>query len=97
MSVIIAALQKDLLALEHECKKKYPDIKTSSESLRVFLSGIEQSESEDISSVLLSNQELFKPFFLAFESKNTKLIGISIVSIYRLVSLNIISNVFCVS
>ncbi|KAF9155979.1 hypothetical protein BG015_007775 [Linnemannia schmuckeri] len=82
---IAAYLQTELVALSNEARRKYPEIKEAAERVIALLRHPGQGPS-NLAAVLSQNQDVLKPFLLACDTKNVKLVTISIGCLRELIS-----------
>ncbi|KAF8935296.1 hypothetical protein BGZ58_005100 [Dissophora ornata] len=79
-------LQTELVALSNEARRKYPNIKEAAEAVIALSRNPEQIQGSNLATVLSRNQDVLKPFLLACETKNVKLVGISVGCLRELIS-----------
>ncbi|KAG0214456.1 hypothetical protein BGX33_002091 [Mortierella sp. NVP41] len=82
---IAAYLQTELVALSNEARRKYPEIKEAAERVIALLRHPGQGPS-NLAAVLSQNQDVLKPFLLACDTKNVKLVTISTGCLRELIS-----------
>lgn len=89
-------LQTDLRALSVECKRKYPPVKEAAEAGMLKLKTI-STRSKQIEPALVANSgEILQPFLLGCDTKNLKIVQLSLVSIQRLITHEAVSaNAAC--
>ncbi|KAI8586711.1 hypothetical protein BDZ88DRAFT_427821 [Geranomyces variabilis] len=85
-------LQNELLALSSEAKRKNPEIKEAAERLLYILRALKERENvqvaegvDPVASELAKTDEALKPFIMACETKNAKLIPIAVPCLQRLI------------
>jgi hypothetical protein len=84
---LIRVLQSELRSLSVEAGRKYPLIKDAADRGIRQLRSIQEKSGEDNvsqSKLVRATEEIAKPFLVACESKNTKLIVISLSSLQQL-------------
>ncbi|KAJ3356238.1 Endocytosis and vacuole integrity protein [Allomyces javanicus] len=86
MSNLASFLQIELLNLANEARKRNPDIKDASERVTIYLRPLKDKPPADIANELAKNDEVLRPFLLACETKQPKLVSIAVGGIQRLVS-----------
>ncbi|KAF9973368.1 hypothetical protein BGZ73_003400 [Actinomortierella ambigua] len=86
MSGIAAYLQTELVALSNEARRKNPEIKEAAERVIALLRHPGQGGATNLATVLSQTQDVLKPFLLACETKNVKLVTISIGCLRELIS-----------
>ncbi|KAF9162591.1 hypothetical protein DFQ26_003405 [Actinomortierella ambigua] len=86
MSGIAAYLQTELVSLSNEARRKNPEIKEAAERVIALLRHPGQGGATNLAAVLSQNQDVLKPFLLACETKNVKLVTISIGCLRELIS-----------
>lgn len=84
MSGLTSSLNTELLALASETKRRNPEIKEAAERSVKILKTLKPGA--DISQELAKNADFLRPFLLACETKNVKLIKISIGCLQKLIS-----------
>ncbi|XP_015915930.1 protein MON2 homolog isoform X2 [Parasteatoda tepidariorum] len=89
---LLENIQNDLKALAVEARKRYPPLKEAAES------GIAKVQNtvakyKDVRLAFISESpEILEPFFLGCDTKNTKIVQMSLTSIQRLITLEAISS-----
>ncbi|KAJ3156735.1 hypothetical protein HDU86_003501 [Geranomyces michiganensis] len=93
MNVLASFLQNELLALSNEAKRKNPEIKEAAERLLYILRALKERENvqiaegvDPVASELAKTDEALKPFIMACETKNAKLIPIAVPCLQRLIT-----------
>ncbi|KAG0231976.1 hypothetical protein BGW41_001994 [Actinomortierella wolfii] len=92
MSGIAAYLQQELVALSNEARRKNPEIKEAAERVIALLRHPGQGGATNLTTgkklclCKNQNQDVLKPFLLACETKNVKLVTISIGCLRELIS-----------
>ncbi|KAF8982915.1 hypothetical protein BGZ46_000388 [Entomortierella lignicola] len=81
---IAAYLQTELVALSNEARRKHPEIKEAAERVIALLR--HPGQGSNLSNVLSQNQDVLKPFLLACDTKNVKLVTISMGCLRELIS-----------
>ncbi|XP_053377564.1 protein MON2 homolog isoform X3 [Mercenaria mercenaria] len=79
-------LQSDLRLLSTEGKRKYPNVKESSEQVQLKLRTISAKTEDTISGLVSASADILHPFMLGCETKNVKLIQIALTAVQRLIS-----------
>jgi len=82
-------LQTDLRELSVEARKKFPDIKESAEHAILKLRSISEQykeTSQQLQELTKNNNEVLRPFLLACETKQNKLLGIALSGIHKLIT-----------
>ncbi|KAG0338258.1 hypothetical protein BG004_007294 [Podila humilis] len=82
---IAVYLQTELVALSNEARRKYPEIKEAAERVIALLRHPGQGPG-NLANVLSQNQDVLKPFLLACDTKNVKLVTISMGCLRELIS-----------
>ncbi|KAI9277773.1 hypothetical protein BY458DRAFT_504032 [Sporodiniella umbellata] len=85
MSGLTAFLQTELLMLSSEARRKHPEIKDAAERLGVILRSFKERPGYSIANELSKTDDALRPFILACETKQTKLITIAIGCIQKLI------------
>ncbi|KAL6072015.1 Endocytosis and vacuole integrity protein [Balamuthia mandrillaris] len=89
---LLGILQSDLRALSLEARKKFPDIKEAAERGILKLKTLgEKGADEEPELVNKSADDVLRPFLLACETNNTKLIALSVGAFQKLISHSAIS------
>ncbi|KYR02000.1 hypothetical protein DLAC_00793 [Tieghemostelium lacteum] len=90
---LLTVLQSDLRSLSQEARNKFPQIKDASERGILKLKYLEEQSTtgDKLIQSLSKSEDVLKPFLMACDTKNQKLIGISIGSILKLISHSAIS------
>ncbi|KAF9385298.1 hypothetical protein CPC16_008043 [Podila verticillata] len=91
---IAAYLQTELVALSNEARRKHPEIKEVAITSQVAVSAAERviallrhpGQGSNLANVLSQNQDVLKPFLLACDTKNAKLVTISMGCLRELIS-----------
>ncbi|KAF9358527.1 hypothetical protein BGX26_001534 [Mortierella sp. AD094] len=83
---IAAYLQTELVALSNEARRKHPEIKEAAERVIALLRHPGQGQGSNLNNVLSQNQDVLKPFLLACDTKNVKLVTISMGCLRELIS-----------
>ncbi|KAF9950982.1 hypothetical protein BGZ70_001157 [Mortierella alpina] len=83
---IAAYLQTELVALSNEARRKHPEIKEAAERVIALLRHPGQGPGSNLANVLSQNQDVLKPFLLACDTKNVKLVTISMGCLRELIS-----------
>ncbi|KAG9321660.1 hypothetical protein KVV02_007459 [Mortierella alpina] len=83
---IAAYLQTELVALSNEARRKHPEIKEAAERVIALLRHPGQGAGSNLANVLSQNQDVLKPFLLACDTKNVKLVTISMGCLRELIS-----------
>ncbi|GJJ78482.1 hypothetical protein EMPS_10841 [Entomortierella parvispora] len=83
---IAAYLQTELVALSNEARRKHPEIKEAAERVIALLRHPGQGQGVNLASILSQNQDVLKPFLLACDTKNVKLVTISMGCLRELIS-----------
>ncbi|KAF9917169.1 hypothetical protein BX616_001738 [Lobosporangium transversale] len=83
---IAAYLQTELVALSNEARRKHPEIKEAAERVIALLRHPGQGQGISLTTVLSQNQDVLKPFLLACDTKNVKLVTISMGCLRELIS-----------
>ncbi|KAF9581340.1 hypothetical protein BGW38_001685 [Lunasporangiospora selenospora] len=83
---IAAYLQTELVTLSNEARRKHPEIKEAAERVIALLRHPGQGPGSNLSSILSQNQDVLKPFLLACDTKNVKLVTISMGCLRELIS-----------
>ncbi|KAI9159566.1 Endocytosis and vacuole integrity protein [Blastocladiella emersonii ATCC 22665] len=86
MASIVSFLQNELLTLSNEARKKYPDIKDASERVIMILRPLKDRPVNEICAELAKSDEVSRPFYLACDTKQAKLVSIAVGGLQRLVS-----------
>ncbi|KAH6597282.1 hypothetical protein BASA50_004633 [Batrachochytrium salamandrivorans] len=93
MSGLVATLQNDLVALSNEAKRKNPEIKEAAERLLYLLRSLKEKQAmlppgalDTLTSDLAMTDDTVRPFIMSCETKNPKLIPISINCLQKLIS-----------
>ncbi|KAG0037673.1 hypothetical protein BGZ82_002078 [Podila clonocystis] len=81
---IAAYLQTELVALSNEARRKHPEIKEAAERVIALLR--HPGQGSNLANVLSQNQDVLKPFLLACDTKNVKLVTISMGCLRELIS-----------
>ncbi|KAL9646215.1 hypothetical protein ABK040_008088 [Willaertia magna] len=89
MASLMKVLQSELRSLSSESQKKHPSVKEAADrgvrQLRSLQEKIDQLSSDQVIQLIKSNNdEIVKPFLIACESKNTKLIVTALSSLHQL-------------
>ncbi|KAI9139595.1 hypothetical protein BKA69DRAFT_1116837 [Paraphysoderma sedebokerense] len=79
-------LQSELINLSNEAKKRHPEIKDSSERLIAILRSGKDKSITELCSDLAKSEETLRPFLLACETKQPKLITMAIGCLQKLIS-----------
>ncbi|KAI9487745.1 MAG: hypothetical protein EXX96DRAFT_615499 [Benjaminiella poitrasii] len=90
MSGLTAFLQTELLTLSSEARRKHPEIKEAAERLSVILRSFKERPGHSIATELAKTEDALRPFVLACETKQIKLITIAIGCIQKLISFHAI-------
>ncbi|CEG64314.1 hypothetical protein RMATCC62417_01309 [Rhizopus microsporus] len=90
MSGLTAFLQTELLTLSSEARRKHPEIKEAAERLGVILRSFKERPGYSIANELAKTDDALRPFVLACETKQVKLITIAIGCIQKLISFHAI-------
>ncbi|KAI7900381.1 uncharacterized protein BX663DRAFT_517389 [Cokeromyces recurvatus] len=90
MSGLTAFLQTELLTLSSEARRKHPEIKEAAERLSVILRSFKERPGYSIANELAKTEDALRPFALACETKQIKLITIAIGCIQKLISFHAI-------
>ncbi|CAO3644476.1 unnamed protein product [Cunninghamella echinulata] len=90
MSGLTAFLQTELLSLSSEARRKHPEIKEAAEQLSAILRSFKERPGYNISNELSKLEDALRPFVLACETKQIKLVTIAIGCIQRLISFHAI-------
>ncbi|KAG1571611.1 hypothetical protein G6F50_004463 [Rhizopus delemar] len=90
MSGLTAFLQTELLTLSSEARRKHPEIKEAAERLGVILRSFKERPGYGIANELAKTEDALRPFVLACETKQIKLITIAIGCIQKLISFHAI-------
>ncbi|TPX54493.1 hypothetical protein PhCBS80983_g05899 [Powellomyces hirtus] len=92
MNVLASFLQNELINLSSEAKRKNPEIKEAAERLLYILRALKERENvavtdgvDPVASELAKTDEALKPFIMACETKNAKLIPIAVPCLQRLI------------
>ncbi|GAM21603.1 hypothetical protein SAMD00019534_047780 [Acytostelium subglobosum LB1] len=90
---LLTVLQTDLRSISQEARTKFPAIKDAIERGILKLKYIEDqsNNNENVIQALSRSEDVLKPFLLACESKNQKMISIAIGSILKLISQSAVS------
>ncbi|KAI8363679.1 hypothetical protein B0O80DRAFT_492803 [Mortierella sp. GBAus27b] len=83
---IAAYLQTELVALSNEARRKHPEIKEAAERVIALLRHPSQGQGPTLANVLSQNQDVLRPFLLACDTKNVKLVTISMGCLRELIS-----------
>ncbi|ORX54448.1 hypothetical protein DM01DRAFT_1035596 [Hesseltinella vesiculosa] len=86
MSGLTTFLQTELLTLSSEARRKHPDIKEAAERLGVILRSFKERPGHSLSNELSKSEDALRPFVLACETKQIKLVTIAIGCIQKLIS-----------
>ncbi|KAJ3021237.1 hypothetical protein HKX48_008942 [Thoreauomyces humboldtii] len=93
MSVLASFLQNELITLSSEAKRKNPEIKEAAERLLYILRALKERPNVDVAEggdpvawELAKSDEALKPFIMACETKNAKLVPIAVPCIQRLIT-----------
>ncbi|CAO3586280.1 unnamed protein product [Absidia cylindrospora] len=86
MSGLSAFLQTELLSLSSEARRKHPEIKEAAERLSAILRSFKERPGYSISNELSKSDDALRPFVLACETKQVKLVTIAIGCIQKLIS-----------
>ncbi|XP_060551977.1 protein MON2 homolog isoform X2 [Ruditapes philippinarum] len=84
-------LQSDLRLLSTEGKRKHPNVKEASEQVQLKLRTISAKTEDALSGLVSASADILQPFMLGCETKNVKLIQISLTAVQRLISHEAIS------
>ncbi|CAO3630367.1 unnamed protein product [Mucor hiemalis] len=90
MSGLTAFLQTELLTLSSEARRKHPEIKEAAERLSVILRSFKERPGYSIANELAKTEDALRPFVLACETKQIKLVTIAIGCIQKLISFHAI-------
>ncbi|KAI8971243.1 hypothetical protein BDB01DRAFT_811861 [Pilobolus umbonatus] len=90
MSGLTAFLQTELLTLSSEARRKFPEIKEAAERLSVILRSYKERPGYSIANELAKTEDALRPFVLACETKQVKLVTIAIGCIQKLISFHAI-------
>ncbi|KAI8578525.1 hypothetical protein K450DRAFT_272753 [Umbelopsis ramanniana AG] len=90
MSGLIAFLQSELLSLSSEAKRKHPEIKEAAERTSAVLRTFKERPGHNVAEDLTKTDEVLRPFLLACETKQVKLVVIAIGCIQKLITFNAI-------
>ncbi|CAO3613794.1 unnamed protein product [Cunninghamella blakesleeana] len=90
ISGLTAFLQTELLSLSSEARRKHPEIKEAAERLSAILRSFKERPGYNISNELSKLEDALRPFVLACETKQIKLVTIAIGCIQRLISFHAI-------
>ncbi|RCI05076.1 hypothetical protein CU098_010695 [Rhizopus stolonifer] len=90
MSGLTAFLQTELLTLSSEARRKHPEIKEAAERLSVILRSFKERPGYSIANELAKTEDALRPFVLACETKQLKLVTIAIGCIQKLISFHAI-------
>ncbi|KAI8636873.1 hypothetical protein BD408DRAFT_396694 [Parasitella parasitica] len=90
MSGLTAFLQTELLTLSSEARRKHPEIKEAAERLSVILRSFKERPGYSIANELSKTEDALRPFVLACETKQVKLVAIAIGCIQKLISFHAI-------
>ncbi|KAI9254748.1 hypothetical protein EDC94DRAFT_678828 [Helicostylum pulchrum] len=90
MSGLTAFLQTELLTLSSEARRKHPEIKEAAERLSVILRSFKERPGYSIANELAKTEDALRPFVLACETKQVKLVTIAIGCIQKLISFHAI-------
>ncbi|CAO3701224.1 unnamed protein product [Rhizopus stolonifer] len=93
MSGLTAFLQTELLTLSSEARRKHPEIKEAAERLGVILRSFKERPGYSIANELAKTEDALRPFVLACETKQIKLITIAIGCIQKLILFHAIPEV----
>ncbi|KAI8343085.1 hypothetical protein BC941DRAFT_410389 [Chlamydoabsidia padenii] len=86
MSGLTTFLQTELLSLSSEARRKHPEIKEAAERLSAILRSFKERPGYSISDELSKSDDALRPFTLACETKQVKLVTIAIGCIQKLIS-----------
>ncbi|KAI8070702.1 hypothetical protein BC940DRAFT_295365 [Gongronella butleri] len=86
MSGLTTFLQTELLTLSSEARRKHPDIKEAAERLSVILRSFKERPGHSVSNELAKSEDALRPFVLACETRQIKLVTIAIGCIQKLIS-----------
>ncbi|KAI8376178.1 uncharacterized protein BYT42DRAFT_573702 [Radiomyces spectabilis] len=90
MSGLTAFLQTELLSLSSEARRKHPEIKEAAERLSAILRSFKERPGHSIANELSKSEDALRPFVLACETKQVKLVTIAIGCIQKLISFHAI-------
>ncbi|KAL0093822.1 hypothetical protein F4703DRAFT_1831802 [Phycomyces blakesleeanus] len=90
MSGLTAFLQTELLFLSSEARRKHPEIKEAAERLSAILRSFKERPGYSIANELSKSEDALRPFVLACETKQVKLVTIAIGCIQKLISFHAI-------
>ncbi|KAI9495186.1 hypothetical protein BDB00DRAFT_256465 [Zychaea mexicana] len=90
MSGLTAFLQTELLSLSSEARRKHPEIKEAAERLSAILRSFKERPGYNIANELSKSEDALRPFVLACETKQVKLVTIAIGCIQKLISFHAI-------
>ncbi|CAM0141230.1 unnamed protein product [Umbelopsis sp. WA50703] len=90
MSGLIAFLQSELLSLSGEAKRKHPEIKEAAERTSAVLRTFKERPGYNAAEDLSKTEEVLRPFLLACETKQVKLVSIAIGCLQRLITFHAI-------
>eukprot|EP01133_Synstelium_polycarpum_P000165 gene165-195_t len=88
---LLTVLQTDLRAISQEARTKLPAIKEASERAILKLKYLEENSPNTLISSLAHSEDVIKPFLLACDTKNQKMVSIAIGSILKLISHSAVS------
>jgi len=90
---LLTVLQSDLRGISQEARSKFLPIKEASERGILKLKYLEEQKesTEKLIEALSNSEDVFKPFFLACDTKNQKMISIAIGSLLKLISHSAVS------
>ncbi|KAI8847722.1 hypothetical protein BC829DRAFT_395746 [Chytridium lagenaria] len=85
-NALLHYLSNELTSLSNEAKKKNPEVKEAADRLLLLLKNLKDKSSTDaVANELAKLDETARPFILGLESKNTKLVSMSVSTIQRLI------------
>ncbi|KAI9248500.1 hypothetical protein BDA99DRAFT_228255 [Phascolomyces articulosus] len=90
MSGLTPFLQTELLSLSSEARRKHPEIKEAAERLSAILRSFKERPGYNIANELSKSEDALRPFVLACETKQVKLVTIAIGCIQKLISFHAI-------
>ncbi|PVG01204.1 hypothetical protein CPB86DRAFT_805390 [Serendipita vermifera] len=83
----LSFLISELQALATETRRRYPDVREASDKAVGLLRANPSPDSTNVSSELISSDELLKPVFLGCTTKNAKVIVLALGALQRLIAL----------
>ncbi|KAL5256952.1 hypothetical protein ACHWQZ_G012027 [Mnemiopsis leidyi] len=83
---LVDTLQTDLRSVSSEAKRRHPAVKDAAERAILKLRSLSAANDKHINEVIARSDDVIQPFILGCETKNPKLILISITCIQKLIS-----------